>query len=212
MNFTMADPVILIGAGGHCKACIDVIESAGTTIKGVLDINAQGTILGYKILGEDSEAKNYVNDHTFLVTVGQIHSAGLRVKLFQFIREIGGKPATIAASSAQVSPHAKVGEGTIVMHQAIVNAAAVIGKNCIINNKALIEHDAVVGDHTHVSTAAVINGGCHIGNRNFIGSNSVLAQGVETCDDVVIGAGSVVIKSVTEAGTYAGNPAKRISK
>ncbi|GIS45095.1 MAG: hypothetical protein Ct9H90mP16_21650 [Candidatus Poseidoniales archaeon] len=34
---------------------------------------------------------------------------------------------------------------------------------------------------------------------------------VNICDDVVIGAGSVVTKDITEPGTYAGNPARRMS-
>jgi acetyltransferase-like isoleucine patch superfamily enzyme len=33
---------------------------------------------------------------------------------------------------------------------------------------------------------------------------------VSICDDVVIGAGSVVTKDITESGTYAGNPARRL--
>lgn len=31
-------PLILIGGGGHCKAVIDVAETAGYTILGILDI------------------------------------------------------------------------------------------------------------------------------------------------------------------------------
>jgi acetyltransferase-like isoleucine patch superfamily enzyme len=33
---------------------------------------------------------------------------------------------------------------------------------------------------------------------------------VRIADDVVIGAGSVVTKDITTAGTYAGNPARRL--
>jgi acetyltransferase-like isoleucine patch superfamily enzyme len=49
----------------------------------------------------------------------------------------------------------------------------------------------------------------HIGNRVYIGSNATLLP-VRICDDVVIGAGAVVTKHITEPGTYAGNPARRI--
>lgn len=31
-------PLILIGGGGHCKSVIDVAESAGYTILGILDM------------------------------------------------------------------------------------------------------------------------------------------------------------------------------
>ena len=45
----------------------------------------------------------------------------------------------IISPTGYVSKHAKIGEGTIVMHNTIVNANARIGKNCIINNKSLIK-------------------------------------------------------------------------
>lgn len=34
----MNKPLILIGGGGHCKSVIDVVESAGYTILGIMDM------------------------------------------------------------------------------------------------------------------------------------------------------------------------------
>lgn len=41
-------PLLLVGGGGHCKSVIDVAESAGFTIKGILDIpeNVGKDVLG----------------------------------------------------------------------------------------------------------------------------------------------------------------------
>jgi acetyltransferase-like isoleucine patch superfamily enzyme len=48
-----------------------------------------------------------------------------------------------------------------------------------------------------------------IGNRVSIGSNATIMP-VTIADNVVIGAGSVVTKDIPTAGTYAGNPARRL--
>jgi len=48
-----------------------------------------------------------------------------------------------------------------------------------------------------------------IGNQVSIGSNATILP-VDICDRVVIGAGAVVTKNITQAGVYAGNPAKLI--
>ena len=48
-----------------------------------------------------------------------------------------------------------------------------------------------------------------IGNRVSIGSNATILP-VKIADDVVIGAGAVVTRDITKAGTYAGNPARRL--
>lgn len=208
----MTEPIVLIGGGGHCKACIEVIESTSYIIIGVIDKNAIGKgVLNYPVIGNDECLKELTTKkYRFLITIGQIQSADPRIMLFEKINGLGGIWATVVAPSALVSKHSSIGEGTIVMHQAMINAASAIGKNCIINNKALIEHDCLVDDHTHISTAAIVNGGCTIGKRVFVGSNAVIVHGVQIADNVVIGSGSVVTQNISESGIYAGNPVKKI--
>ena len=202
-------PIILIGGGGHCKSVIDVIESAGYSILGILDCNIpKGTrVLGYPVLGNDDMISPYINEVEFLVTVGHIKSPDIRIRLLRMVEDAGGKLATIVASTAHVSKYAEIGEGTIVMHQAVVNAGAQVGKGCIINTFANIEHDVKIGDFCHVSTGTMVNGECRIGERCFIGSQSVLANCVSIGDDIIVGAGSFVRKSISEKGIYSGNPA-----
>ena len=201
--------LILIGGGGHCKSVIDVAESAGYNILGILDMpeDIGKSVLDYKVIGTDDDIPQYADKAEFVITVGFIKSPAIRMRLYDKVREAGGKPATIVASTAHVSRYASLGEGTVVMHQAIVNAGARIGENCIINTFCNIEHDAVIGDQCHISTGAMVNGDCKVGKMCFIGSQSVLANGISICDDVIVGAGSLVRKSILKPGIYSGNPA-----
>lgn len=201
--------LILVGGGGHCKSVIDVAESAGYTIKGILDLPEKlgEKILGYPIIGTDEDISDFVHEVLFLVTVGQIKDASLRINLHQKIVNAGGKLATVIASTAHVSKYAKIGEGTVVMHQAIVNADTAIGKSCIINTFANIEHDVVIEDYCHISTGAIINGNCKIGRGTFFGSQSVTVNGLEIAEECIIGAGSTVSKDLKQKGIYSGNPA-----
>ncbi len=193
----MAQPkkfsLVLVGGGGHCKSCIDVIEQEGKfDIKGIVDTPDRigENVLGYEIVGSDNDLPLLVRDYSFfLITLGQIKSPYKRVALFEKIRDLGGKFPVIISPLAYVSPHAKIDVGTIVMHQALVNAAADIGKNCIINSKALIEHDAVIHDHCHISTGAVVNGGTDVGAKTFWGSNTVGREGIRVDALSVIPAG-----------------------
>lgn len=202
-------PIILLGGGGHCKSVIEVAESAGYNILGVLDKpEAVGKqVLDYKVIGTDDDVTQYVEKAEFVITVGFIKNPAIRIKLYNKIKEAGGKFATIIASTAHVSKYATLGEGTVVMHNAFVNAGAQIGNNVIINTFSNIEHDAIVGGQCHISTGVMINGDCKIGQNVFVGSQSVLANGITVGDDIIIGAGSVVRKSISQKGIYAGNPA-----
>lgn len=201
--------LILIGGGGHCKSVIDVAESAGYNILGILDIpeDIGKVVLDYKVIGTDDDIPRYADKAEFVITVGFIKNPAIRIRLFDKVREAGGKLATIVASTAHVSRYASLGEGTVVMHQAVVNAGARIGENCIINTFCNIEHDAVIEDQCHISTGAMVNGDCKVGKMCFIGSQSVLANGINICDDVIVGAGSLVRKNILKPGIYSGNPA-----
>lgn len=205
-------PLILVGGGGHCKSVIDVAESAGYTILGVLDRPEEvgKKVLGYEVIGTDDDMAKYVDRAEFIVTVGQIKSPDLRIKLHNMIEQAGGKLATIVAPTAQVSKYAHLGEGTVVMHQAVVNTDTKIGKGCIINTFANIEHDVAIGDYCHISTGAMVNGGSKIADGTFLGSQSVVNQCVKIERGGVIASLSVVNKDITEKGIYAGNPAKLI--
>lgn len=201
--------LILVGGGGHCKSVIDVAESVGYNILGILDLPEEygKSVLNYKVIGTDEDIPQYTDKAEFIITLGVIKDPAVRIRIYNIIKDAGGKLATIVASTAHVSRYATLGEGTVVMHHVIVNAGAKICENCIINTFCNIEHDVVIGAQCHISTGTMVNGDCKVGERVFIGSQAVLANGIIVGDDIIVGAGSVVIKSISEKGIYAGNPA-----
>lgn len=202
-------PLVLIGGGGHCKSVIEAAESAGYQILGVLDMPEEvgKDILSTKVIGTDDDIPTYVDKAEFVITVGFIKNPAIRIKLYNKVKEVGGRLATIVASTAHVSKYATIGEGTVVMHQAFVNSGAKVGNNVILNTFSNIEHDAVIGNQCHISTGTMVNGDCKVGDNCFIGSQSILANGISVGDDIVVGAGSLVRKSIKEKGIYSGNPA-----
>ncbi|CAB5086827.1 4-amino-6-deoxy-N-Acetyl-D-hexosaminyl-(Lipid carrier) acetyltrasferase [Olavius algarvensis associated proteobacterium Delta 3] len=196
----MKTDIILIGGGGHCKACIDVIEQTRQFhIAGIIDRRGRigEHVLGYPIVAADDDLPVLVrNNCLFLVTIGQIKSPEKRTQIYESIREADGKFATVVSPLAYVSPHARIGEGTIVMHHALVNAGATIADNCIINSKALIEHDAVIADHCHISTGARVNGGVQIDEGVFFGSGAVARESVNIGKRAFIGANQTITENV----------------
>ena len=190
--------IILIGGGGHCKSVIDVIEKEGKfQIIGIVDKLALiGTkVLDYSVIGCDSDLENLAKKYKYaLITVGQIKSPALRIKLFNLVFKLGFSIPFVISPRAYVSKHAIVGKGTIVMHDALINANAEIGENCIINSKALIEHDAIIENHCHISTGSIINGGAVIRSNTFFGSNSMAKENVVVERKSVIRGGSIILK------------------
>ena len=204
--------LLLIGAGGHAAACIDVIESIGDfNIVGIVGLPSEiGSMkLGYEVIGSDADlitlGKKYSN---CIITLGQINNPESRINLFNKAKKAGFAFPSIISKRAYLSSHASIGEGTILMHDSLVNAGAVIGRNCIINTKALIEHDSKIGDNCHVSTGAIVNGSTEIADNVFIGSSSTIRNGLKIGSGVVIGMGSTVLSDLDLNTTYLGLPRK----
>lgn len=204
--------IILVGGGGHCKSAIDLILATKEfEIGGIVDVkeNVGGEILGFPIIGTDDDLENLVGKFDcFAVTVGQIKSPDLRVKIYGHLKSLKAEMPTIIATSAYISSSAKIGAATMIFHHAVVNAEVEIGENCIINNCALIEHETIVEANCHISTGAVLNGNVVVKQGSFVGSNATVRHGATVGERAIIGAGSMVTKNV-EAGTIVvGNPAR----
>ena len=58
------DNLILIGSGGYCKSCIEIIESSNEfKIKGIIvhPSNAATQFMNYKVLGNDNNFQKCFN-------------------------------------------------------------------------------------------------------------------------------------------------------
>ena len=78
--------IILVGAGGHARSCIDVIEQLGSyKIAGLIGVQEEvgDRFMGYQILGTDEDlptlSRKYRNA---IITVGQIHLPDVRKRLY----------------------------------------------------------------------------------------------------------------------------------
>jgi len=193
--------IILIGGGGHCGACIDVIEAlGGYKIVGIVDkvLEDPKVLSKYPWIGSDEDLPQLLmQTSTAMVTVGQIKTPETRMRLYLLLKSLGANFPVIQSPIAYRSPNSTIGDGTILMHGSVVNAGAKVAENCIINSQALIEHDVEISAHCHISTGAKINGGVFIDSGCFIGSGAILKEGIRIGKNVIIGAGQVVLQDIS---------------
>ena len=198
--------LVLLGAGGHARSCIDVIErEARFSIDRILGLPADEgkPLLGYKVTGTDDSLEILVTTvANALVTIGQIHSAEPRKNLFARAKAAGFMLPVIVSPQAYVSPHSSIGEGSIIMPGAVIAAGVIIGRNCIINTRASMDHDAIIGDHCHVSSGAILNGGVTAGDDCFIGSGAILREGIRIGGASFIGMGMRVLDDLPAQSRY----------
>lgn len=200
------EDVVIVGVGGYAKVVVDIVLLRGDRVAGFLDrVHSAGDFLGYPKLGVDCEYQKFSNC-SFIIAIG---SAETRERIVHSMP--GAAWYTAIHPRAVISKiDTEVGEGTVIMADAIVNPGAHIGKHCIINSGSIVEHDNRIGDYTHVSVGAKVAGGVQIGARTWVGIGATVSNGINICDNCVLGAGTVVVRDITEAGTYAGVPARKI--
>lgn len=188
--------ILLVGAGGHAKSCIDVIENSNKfKIVGLIGKKneMQLKVGKYKVIGSDDDLSSLSENIKFaLVSVGQIKIYKKKVDLFFKIKKHGYVLPSIVSPLSYVAKDVLIGEGTIVMHGAVINSGSVIGKNCIINTRSIVEHEVNIEDHCHISTGTILNGQVRVKSKSFIGSGTVIKENVIIEEESFIGMGQVI--------------------
>ena len=188
--------LLLLGGGGHCRAVLDVLRAAQIPVAGIVhgDDAEFEPIDGAPPLGRDADLPALREQFpSALVSVGQIKTPAIRIRLFNRLRELDFLLPKIVSTLAYVSPLATIGDGTVVMHNAMVNVGASVAENCIVNTKALIEHECRIAPHCHIAVGAVLCGNVSVGEGSFIGAGAVVREGVQIGCRCVVGCGMTVL-------------------
>jgi len=119
---------------------------------------------------------------------------------------------TVIHPSAVLSKWIEIEEGAIIMAGCVLTCNIRIGKHVHLNRHTTIGHDCVLSDYFTTAPAAVVSGNCHFGEGVYLGTNACVKQGITIADNVIIGMGAVVTKPVEQAGTYVGNPLRKLEK
>lgn len=210
--------VIGLGAGGHAKVMIEILQADSRyRLIGLLDPKVElhgGSILGVPVLGTDAlltELKSSGVEYFFL-GVGGASDTKPRRSLYQTALNQGLKPVTAIHVQSIISPSATIGVGATVNAAAVINASARLGDNVIVNTGAIVEHDCVIGSHVHIATGAILAGGVTVRDGAHIGAGAVVREYLNIGAGAVLGAGAVVVKDVPNNHAAVGNPARLIQQ
>ena len=117
-------------------------------------------------------------------------------------------------SNCFIGPFVEIQKGVVIGNNCRIQSHSFICELVSIGNDCFIGHGVMfINDDFKTGKPAAGNKEIWkqtvIGDHVSVGSNATLLP-VTICNNVVIGAGAVVTKNITEPGTYAGNPARKI--
>ncbi len=198
---------VVLGAGGHARSVVDVLERVGHTVVAVSG-QTGGHPWHVDVLGDDTEALALA-ERDGLHTCVAVGANAARARLVADVLARGLSSPPVVASTATVSPRSRLGAGTVVLEHAHVGPAAELGDAVIVNTAAVVEHDCVVGAGVHVAPGAVLLGAASVGEATLVGSGARVLPGVAVGARVTIGSGAVVTTPVGDDQTVVGVPATR---
>lgn len=203
----MTNEVCLLGAGGHARSLLNLLELAGLAAYGVYDDSYEAgkkeTINGYELKGRPADLPAGA---AVVLAVGDNRR---RQEAFEHFSTAVYR-TNLLHPRACLEKRVTIGDANQIFANVYINANAEIGDNNIINTGAIIEHEAKIGSHNHISVGVIICGRAIIGNCCFIGAGSVVIDKIKVGDGVTIGAQSVVVADLVEPGVYAGCPARKV--
>jgi sugar O-acyltransferase (sialic acid O-acetyltransferase NeuD family) len=192
----MKTKIALIGAGGHAKVVIEIIEEMGEGIEMINDKNpALSTLNEYKVTTDMP-----LQDSSVIICVG---SNKIRKRIVAGLTNIF---ATAIHPKANLSKRCNIDAGSVIMAGVTINSNTVIGKHCIINTNASVDHDCVIGDFVHIAPGSAIAGGVTIGEGTQVGVGSSIIPGISIGKWVTIGAGTVVLDDIPDYAVVVGVP------
>jgi UDP-perosamine 4-acetyltransferase len=204
------EKVVVIGAGGHCRAVLDILlDDERYEAAGLVDTVDFDSYQGVPVIGDDRILPSVIAKgiHKAFIAIGDNH---IRGKIYDEMKAMGFTFMNVISPNAYISPRTVLGSGIVVMHGAIIHTGCKIGDGVIVNTNASIDHDCSIGDFSHVAPSAALCGQVTVGNRAFIGAGAHVIENIRIGNQCVIGAGSVVIRNLGEGVKAVGIPAKPI--
>jgi len=195
--------MILIGASGHAKVIVDILEKLDVEIDYLIDANPEiQEVQGYEVR-QEKESKPKASEEV-IISIG---SNAIRKTLAEkHDYEFGWAIHPSAILGDDVS----IGAGTVVMAGVIINSSTAVGNHNIINTSVSIDHDCQLADYVHVSPNATLCGGIKVGEGTHIGAGTTIIPNLNIGKWVTIGAGCVIIEDIPDYAVVVGNPGRII--
>ena len=184
------EKLLIIGAGGHGRCCLDIARETYDHIA-FLDDNLNNKMINdSKVIGSVDDMKLFYPEYKdIFIAVG---NNKLRKQLIDKAEMIGYDLVSLLSKNSIISNYASIGKGTVVFPNAVIEANATVGNDCVITANTTVNHDAIIEDHVLVYSNTVIRPNTLVGSYSRIGSNCTVIFGTKIKANINIDDGMTV--------------------
>jgi UDP-perosamine 4-acetyltransferase len=206
------EPVIVVGAGGHAKVVIELINAiAKYRLIGLVAKGSSGETGGIPVIGTDDDLPRLRQsgvEHAF-VALGDNRR---RLTIGRHLQRLGFKIINAISPTAIISPSVQLGAGIAIMSAAVINAECRIEDFAIINTGVIVDHDGQIGEASHIAPGCALAGTIKVGRLAFLGTGTSVIPGISIGEEAVVGAGACLISDVPSRMVAVGVPARILKR
>jgi sugar O-acyltransferase (sialic acid O-acetyltransferase NeuD family) len=209
----VAQRLVIVGAGGHGREVLDVVEAVGGyEVLGFLDdgqpdeglvADRDLTVLGgldhLGLLGEVAVVIGIGDPRTRMKVAETLGAAGEHFPVDPLVHPL-----------ASIGSRCRIGSGSVVAAGACLTTNIDVGRHCYLGPNTSIGHDAVLLDGATLYPGSVVSGNVTIGRAAAIGAGAAVKQGVHIGAAAFVALGAGVVHDVPENTTVGGTPARRL--
>ncbi|MFM7035957.1 MAG: NeuD/PglB/VioB family sugar acetyltransferase [Planctomycetia bacterium] len=196
--------VVTIGAGGHGKVVVSILQACGTRIEAVYDDDPRvwgDTLLGVPITGPVARLR----------TIGRcrgVIAVGDNERRTSLAADLDLEWITAVHPTAIVHPTAVISPGAVICAGAVLQPDCRVGRHVIVNTGATVDHDCQIGDCASIGPGASLAGSVRVAPRAMIGTGASVLPGITIGQEAKVGAGAAVHRDVANEVTVYGCPAR----
>ncbi|WOD43374.1 acetyltransferase [Hwangdonia lutea] len=209
--------IVIIGASGHAKVIIDIIEKLNHfTIVGLIDsYKPIGTqIFDYMVLGRKEDVPLLKKTYNFNKGIIAIGDNWARKINYEKLTTIDPDFEFISAvhPNAIIGKNVSIGMGAVILAGVIINSDAIVGDFCIINTKASLGHDSQIKKYSSLGPNATVGGHVSIKTCTYIAMSATIIQSIKIGKHSIVGSGALIVRDVPDFNMVYGVPGKFIRK
>lgn len=173
----MEKRLLIVGAGGHGRCCLDIAREQGTytEICFLDDAFVGKTVNDAYVIDEIAHLEKYINESTAIFVA--IGNNEVRKQLMEKVERYGGKTTSLISRDSHISTYATIEDGSVIFPGTVIEANAVLGKGSIVAANTIINHDAMVEDYCLVNSGSIVRPNVRVGTLSKIGCGCIISFG-----------------------------------
>lgn len=214
----MAEPLVIIGAGGFGRETIDVVaainDAAGSPVwnlSGVIDDLPSALNLARlearqcRYLGTVDELIGSRARPRYVVGIG---APQVRRRIATRLDEACFRAASLVHPDATLGRPTEIGPGSVICAGARVSTNVRIGRHVHLNPNTTVGHDTVLADFVSLNPASSISGDCVVEDEVLVGVAAAVLNQLTVGRGALIGGAACVVRDVPPTAVVKGVPAR----